>query len=227
MKHEKIYKKVRKLIDERELDEENLEEAHEELIDLTERDETCGWACGLLAEIYFWMGETAEAAADKIFYYEEGIKWGEQGVVAENDSLEANFWLAVNYGSFGQEQGILKSLALVPTVKSHAEKSLEIDRGYFYGGPLRVLGRLYDKAPGFPLSIGDGKKAEKFLLEALESGPKFYLNHLFLAEFYLAARKKEKAREHLEWIIEAAPNKNHEREDEIYKNQAKKLLKNL
>ncbi len=226
MKHEKIYKKVRKLIDERELDEGNMETAHEELVELIEEDENCGWAYGLLAEIYYWMGETADAE-DKLFYYEKGVEWGEQGVEAEKDSLEANFWLAVNYGSYGNEKGIMKSLSLISPIKNLAEKVIELDESYFYGGAWRVLGRLYNKAPGFPISIGDNKKALECLEKALEFGPKFYLNHLFIAELYISTRKKDEAREHLEWILEAELNQNHEIEDEIYKREAEKLLENL
>jgi tetratricopeptide (TPR) repeat protein len=226
MKHEKIYKKVRKLIDERELDEDNMETAHEELVELVEEDEECGWAYGLLAEIYYWMGETADAE-DKMFYYGEGVKWGEQGIEAEEDSLEANFWLAVNYGSYGNEKGIMKSLSLISPIKDLAEKCIELDESYFYGGAWRVLGRLYNKAPGFPISIGNNKKATECLNKALEFGPKFYLNHLFIAELYISDRKKDKAREHLEWILEAELNPNHEIEDESYKGDAEILLETI
>ncbi|MDH3492945.1 MAG: TRAP transporter TatT component family protein [Acidobacteriota bacterium] len=226
MKHKKTYELVRKLIDERELDDENLDEANGELLELVDQDPVCGWAYGLLSEIYYWTGEYADAE-DKLFYYGEGVKYGEQGVEVDEDSLEANFWLSVNWGSFGQEKGIMKSLALINPIKAAAEKVIEMDEGYFYGGPWRVLGRLYDKAPGFPFSIGDGRKAEECLERALELGPRFYLNHLFLAEHYIAAREKSKAKEHLEWILGAPLNKNHEREDEGYKEDAELLLEGL
>lgn len=226
MQHKKIFQKVRKLIDERELDEDNMETAHEELVELIEEDAECDWAYGLLAEIYYWSGEYADAE-DKLFYYDKGVEYGEQGVKVNENSLEANFWLAVNYGSYGQEKGIMKSLSLISPIKTCAERVLELDESYFYGGPWRVLGRLYNKAPGFPLSIGSNKKALECFEKALEFGPKFYLNHLFIAELYISERKKDKAREHLERIINAPLNKNHEREDEGYKRDAERLLENL
>ena len=46
MKHEKIFQKVRKLIDEREVDEANLETARDELFALVEKDSECAWAYG-------------------------------------------------------------------------------------------------------------------------------------------------------------------------------------
>ncbi len=226
MKHKKTFNLVRKLIDERELADENLDLAYTELLELIEEDAECDWAYGLLSEIYYWIGEYADAE-DKLVNFEEGVTWGEKGVEVNEDSLESNFWLAVNYGSFGQEKGIMKSLSLITPIKEAAERVIEIDEGYFYGGPWRVLGRLYNKAPGFPFSIGDNKKARECLERAVELGPKFYLNHLFLAELYISVWETAKAKDHLEWILAAPLNKNHEREDQGYKAEAEALLEKL
>ena len=226
MKHKETFDLVRKLIDERELDAENLDTVYGELTELIEADPECAWAYGLLSEIYFWFGETADAE-NKLFCYEEGVKFGEKGIAADINSLESNVWLAVNYGSFGQEKGIMKSLSLISPMKKLAERAIEIDESYFYGGPWRVLGRLYHKAPGFPISIGNSKKAVECLEKAVNLGPKFFLNHLFLAELHISNRDKSKAREHLEWIQTAPLNKNHELEDEGYKREAESLLQNL
>lgn len=227
MKHEKIFQKTRKLIDEREVSDENLETARDELIALVEKDSECAWAYGLLSEINYWLGEYSDDREDKLFFFNEGVECGKEGVAIDENSLESNFWLAVNYGSFGQEKGIMQSLALVTPIKEAAEKALELDESYFYGGPYRVLGRLYHKAPGFPFSIGNTKKAIEYLERAVELGPKFYLNHLFLAEAYISDWKNDKAREHLEWILDAPPNKNHEHEDEGYRREAELLLEKL
>lgn len=227
MKHEKTFQKVRKLIDERELDDANLETARDELFALVEKDSECAWAYGLLSEINYWLGEYADDADDKIFFFNEGVECGKEGVAIDENSLESNFWLAVNYGSFGQEKGIMQSLALVKPIRETAEKVLDMDENYFYGGAHRVLGRLYHKAPGFPISIGSMKNAVKHLEKAVELAPKFFLNRLFLAEAYISDRKKDKAREQLNFIVEAPANKNHEVEDEDYKRQAEKLLEDL
>ncbi|CAN5702065.1 hypothetical protein BH20ACI4_BH20ACI4_10620 [soil metagenome] len=227
MKHEKIFQQVRKLIDERELTDANLETARDELFALVEKDSECAWAYGLLSEINYWLGEYADEADDKLFFFNEGVECGKEGIAIDEDSLEGNFWLSVNYGSYGQEKGIMQSLALIMPIKDAAEKVLELDANYFYGGPYRVLGRLYHKAPGFPFSIGSTKKAVECLEKAVELGPKFFLNRLFLAEAYISNREKDKAREQLEWILNAPLNQNHELEDEGYKREAESLLENL
>jgi tetratricopeptide (TPR) repeat protein len=225
MKHEKTFRKVRKLINERELDDENLETARDELFELVETDSECAWAYGLLAEINYWFGENS--TDDRMAFFEEGVECGKTGIEIDADSVEANFWLAVNYGAFGQEKGIMQSLALVSPIKELAEKVITLDETYFYGGAWRVLGRLYHKAPGFPFSIGNTKKSIECLERAVELGPRFFLNRLFLAEVYISNRDKSKAREQLEWILAAPPNKNHEIEDEESKRQAQTLLANL
>ncbi len=227
MEHEEIFQKVRKLIDEREIADENLETARDELFELVEADSECDWAYGLLSEINYWFGEYATDAEDKIAFFNEGIECGKTGIEINEDSLESNFWLAVNSGSYGQEKGIMQSLALINPIKEAAEAAMELDETYFYGGPYRVLGRLYHKAPGFPFSIGNTKKAIQFLEKAVEIGPKFYLNRLFLAEAYISNRDKTKAREQLEWIKNAPLNLGHEIEDEDYKRQAETLSANL
>ena len=227
MKHKKIFDKVRKLIDERELDGENLEAARDELFTLVETDSECDWAYGILAEINYWFGEYADDAEDKIAFFNEGVECGKTGVEINEDSLESNFWLAVNYGSYGQEKGIMQSLSLITPIKEAAEKALKLNEKYFYGGSHRILGRLYHKAPGFPFSIGNMKKAVEHLEKAVEIGPKFFLNRIFLAEAYLSNRDKKKAKEHLEFIINTPSNKHHEIEDEDYKRQAQNLLETL
>lgn len=131
MKHEKIFRKVRKLIDERELDDANLETARDELFALVEEDQECDWAYGLLAEINYWLGEYAKDAEDRVAFFDEGVQCGEAAVGIDENSLEGNFWLAVNYGSFGQEKGIMQSLALIQPMKERAERAAEIDANYF------------------------------------------------------------------------------------------------
>ena len=62
------------------LDEANLETARDELFALVEKDSECAWAYGLLSEINYWMGEYADDADDKIFFFNEGVECGKEGV---------------------------------------------------------------------------------------------------------------------------------------------------
>jgi tetratricopeptide (TPR) repeat protein len=226
MKSKAVYDKVRKLIDERELDGENLDWAEDALAKLLEKEPECAWAYGLVSEIYYWRGEVAPAG-EKLALFQDGVDFGEQGTALDENCLEANFWLAVNYGFYGQEKGIMQSLALINPMRECLERAQKVDETYFYGGPWRALGRLYHKAPGWPVSCGNLGKGVECLEKAIALGPRFYLNRIYLAEAYAANRKREQAREQLEWVINAPLSPKPEREDEGYKDEARILLQKL
>jgi hypothetical protein len=59
------------------------------------------------------------------------------------------------------------------------------------GGPLRLLGTLYLKAPAWPNGIGDQDKAVELLAEAVKKHPGHPLNHLFYAQALFAAGDDE------------------------------------
>jgi hypothetical protein len=50
------------------------------------------------------------------------------------------------------------------------------------GGPLRLLGALYLKAPAWPNGVGDRDKALELLEKAVKEHPGHPLNHLFYAQ---------------------------------------------
>src|ERR1044071_8386561 len=97
MKQKKIYDEASNLINLREEDDANLDKAEAILVKLVKKDSECDWAYGLLAQIYYWRGEVAEAD-ERADIYEKGVEYGEKGMKVNPDSLESNFWLAVNYG---------------------------------------------------------------------------------------------------------------------------------
>lgn len=225
MKNQKTYDETINLIKLREQKASNLKDAEATLLKLLKKDPGCAWAYGLLSQICYWRGEVEKS--DLLEIYEKGVEYGETGVEVDEDSLESNFWLAVNYGLVGREKGMLYAMRLIDPIEKHTRKALEIDESYFYGAPARVLGRLYNQLPGWPISKGDNKKALEFMLKALKHGPKFYLNHIYVADVYSALKNKDKAREHLQWVINATLSPNHEKEDTRDKQVAKDLLKSL
>jgi tetratricopeptide (TPR) repeat protein len=226
MKNKKAYEEAANLINLREEKKSNLKQAEDLLVKLVKKDPAVDWAYGLLAQICYWRGEVADPE-ERLEIYQQGVKYGQEGVAVNEDSLESNFWLAVNYGLHGNERGILEAARLIDPIEKHTRKALEVDESYFYGAPWRVLGRLYNQLPGWPLSRGDNKKALEYLKNALKHGPKFYLNHIYIADVYSGLKDKAKAREHLEWVIKAPLSPHHEKEDTRDKQVAKDMLKKL
>ena len=170
MKHEKIFRKVRKLIDERELTDANLEMARDELFAIVENDSECDWAYGLLSEINYWLGEYATDAEDKLFFFDEGVQCGESGLSINEDSLESNFWLAVNSGSFGQEKGIMQSLAMISPIKNAAEKALKIDENYFLRRTLACAWQTLSQSSGLSVFDWQHQKSHRMLGESCQFG---------------------------------------------------------
>lgn len=181
----------------------------------------------LLAEALFWRGEYAESKADKETFHEEGVKHGKDAVAALPDDVAANLWYAANMGSHGMARGIMSSLFYIKDIQKHGEKAVKADENFFFGAPLRLMGRFYHQAPGWPVGPGDTSKALKYLEKAVAAGPHFYLNHLYFAEALIAKRKKARAREMLDAIIEAPAPDDIPAYHASLQDQAKALLRKI
>ena len=218
-----MFEEVDNLIELKE-ENDNLAKAKEILLNMLNDNPDNGEIYGRLSQVCYWQGEYAEKK-DKLAIFEEGKKYGEKGVELAPDSVHTNLWCAVNMGLYGYEKGISDSLFLVEPMEKYAKKALEIDESFFYGAPHRVLGKLYTEAPAWPMSVGDYNKAIEHLQKALEFGPDYLQNHLFIAEAYIAKWQNDKAKEHLEIVLKADPTPNMEKFDAIIKDYAKKVWK--
>ena len=152
-----------------------------------------GKACTLLSEALFWLGEYAPSKEEKETFFGEGVEVGKKAVELEPDAVAAHLWYAANMGAHGMSRGIMSSLFYLGPIDQHGKKALALDENYFFGAPLRLMGRYYHQAPGWPVGKGDLSKGIKHLERAVKAGPTFLLNHLYLAEAYIARRKKREA----------------------------------
>jgi len=162
-------------------------------------------ALTLLAEILFWLGEHSTDNKEKEAYLSAGVEAGKQAVKANPDDVAANLWYAANMGAHGVVRGIMSSLFYIKDIDKAGKKALAADKTFFHGAPLRLLGRFYHQCPGFPIGPGDNKKAVKMLEEAVETGPDFYMNHVYLADALISRYKKADAKKLLQQVIEADP----------------------
>ena len=77
----------------------------------------------------------------------------------------------------------MEALADLPRVESMMNRVLEIDEGYFYGGPHLFMGIWFSSRP--PLAGGDLKRAQRHFLKALELGQgKFLMVYVYYANYY-------------------------------------------
>ncbi|MBN2573236.1 MAG: tetratricopeptide repeat protein [Deltaproteobacteria bacterium] len=125
---------------------------------------------------------------------EEGMTVLAQAHLPPGDA-EAAYLHALNLGLFVRSRGMTavgRLGDLVALLKVAGEKPA-LDQG----GPLRVLGLLYVKAPSWPLGPGDLEAAIELLERAARDYPEHPLNHLYLAYALLDAGERERAREEI------------------------------
>jgi hypothetical protein len=114
-----------------------------------------------------------------------GRELAETAVAAWPDSGLAHYLLAYLTGLVA-EKTPLKGLELVPVIEGEAQSAARLKPDIDHGGPDRMLGELYLRAPGFPVSIGDPALAVVHYRRAVTIDPVFAANRLGLIEALLA-----------------------------------------
>jgi tetratricopeptide (TPR) repeat protein len=114
---------------------------------------------------------------------QEGIAACHQSLLLA-DSVAGHYYLAMDMGQLAQAE-TLGALKLVREMVSEFNTAAEIDPHFDLAGPYRGLGLLYRDAPGWPISIGNRRKAREYLEAAVTLAPNDPENILNLAESYL------------------------------------------
>ncbi|UCF36738.1 MAG: hypothetical protein JSU96_18305 [Acidobacteriota bacterium] len=120
------------------------------------------------------------------------------------ERVEGYYFRAISIGLFAQENKLYGRDAM-QEFRADAQKAIEIDPRYDFGGPHRVLGALYLRAPGPPAGIGSTQRAYRQLLIAHEISPDYPENLLFLGEVCLRLNRPEESRSYLAPLQEAIP----------------------
>ena len=184
------------------------------LIDLAE-------AQALLVDTYD-LGKAAERQKHKE-HREAGKIVAKQALAIDPQSGPAHYWLGLLllYSSDGEQSY---------SVLKQAVKELEIadqrSPGIDDAGPARMLGRVYQQTPGWPL-LGSTLKSIEYLERARKQAPENIMNALWLGLSYESAGKTRRAKEQLEFVISAKTHPGHEHEEEALKKEAAEHLKGL
>lgn len=112
----------------------------------------------------------------------EGVGFAETALAkgGEGDAT-VHYYLATNLGLAVRDHVTL-AMDNLGRLESELKKSMNLNPGVDAGGPLRVLGTLYLKAPAWPNGIGDPDKALELLARSVKEYPSHPLNHLFYAQ---------------------------------------------
>jgi len=132
----------------------------------------------------------------------EGIAVCRQLTEREPQLAAGHYYLGMNLGQLARSK-TLGALALVREMESEFKAAARADADFDFAGPERNLGLLYQQAPGWPLSVGDRAKAERYLIKAADLAPKHPENGLCLLEAYIQWGDLAKARHRLGGVAAA------------------------
>ena len=124
--------------------------------------------------------ETEQEKREKLA--DEGVSFAEAALANGGGTDGAvHYYLAVNLGIAVREHPILAA-GNIDRLETELKQAVALSPDIDEGGPLRVLGSLYLKAPAWPSGIGDRDKALELLAKAVKEHPGHPLNHLFYAQ---------------------------------------------
>lgn len=156
-----------------------------------------------LSRVYLLIGDVrATSTDDKLAAYDRGRELGRRAVELAPKSEDAHFWFAANTGRFGQTKGVMRSLVLLPTMRTEVDTLLAIN-----ANSPRIQGvaaNFFAEVPG--LFGGDRARAEQHWTKGLELDPRYTVLRVDYARFLIGAGRADEARRELQRVIdEPAP----------------------
>ncbi len=196
-------------------------------------DETTGKtkeeACWKLIRSCFFIGQYAEKDSEaKKTIYDIGKNIGSEGLKYFPESVAIHTWMAIIWGVWGEEYGILRSAreGVAGRIRQHCEKVIEIDNTFQDAAGYRVLGRLHFKAPKIPiiLSWPSKDKSLEYLEKAHQMAPNNLYTKQYLAESLYDSGKIDRAQKLIIEIIESNYIDQGIVEDTFIKNRSQAIL---
>ncbi len=131
-----------------------------------------------------FLAEQEPEGSDRLALAKNGRSLAAMAVKSWPDSGLAHYLLAYLTGLVA-EGTPLRGLELVKIIEREAQLAAELQPDLDRAGPYRMLGELYLRAPGFPVSIGDPALAIEHFRQAVALAPTFVDNRLGLVEALL------------------------------------------
>jgi hypothetical protein len=139
-------------------------------------------------------------------------------------------WAAVNWGKWALVYGKTAAArqGAAARIRDYAEAVVRLDPSFDDGGGYRVLGRLHHQTPSIPFITGWASRTEalKNLRAAVETGPRNFVNRLYLAEaiWDYEKEKRPEARRMLQQLVADTPSVELAVEDARAQEEARALL---
>ena len=178
-----------------------------------------------LAKYKYYLSDRQKDDAGKLKLLKDGIEAAKKAVNLESKRPEGHFWLAANYGSYAELEGLFKSLWLIKTIRSEFEWALRLDSAYENGGVYLALGEMDIRLP--KLLGGSDRRGLAQLENGLKVGPNNLDLRLFLGEIYVKIGRKEDGKKLLESVTNLADPARTALEQEELRSKARRLLEKM
>ena len=134
------------------------------------------------SEIALHLAERQPPGPDREALAAEGVKLADRSLASGGkDDAAVHYYLAANLGLAINDHPV-QAAENLRRLEEELTLAVRLSKAIDQGGPLRLLGMLYLKAPPWPTGIGDGDKALALLKESVDTFSSHPLNHLFYAE---------------------------------------------
>ena len=110
---------------------------------------------------------------------------------------DAWFWHAVVKASDAENADPVAALLEIDEVRRLLNKALTLDPKALGGAPYVVLGTLYSRVPGWPVSFGDDTEAEKLFKAALQINADSLDGNYYYGQFLLENSRFDEAQKYL------------------------------
>jgi tetratricopeptide (TPR) repeat protein len=167
-------------------------------------------SCWKYAEALNFYAKMYVKKEDRKPYYEKAVKACEKAVKLKPNGPEGYLWYATVFGRLTEMN---KDPFGVPKIIELTTKLIEIDPSFGGGAGYLIRARLYHKAPGWPISVGDHDKALADYQAAMKYGKKNKGVYLFYAEFLVEKGKKDEALKVIEKGLAIKPDPDEPRDD--------------
>jgi tetratricopeptide (TPR) repeat protein len=158
-----------------------------------------------LAWTYLIIGGLPGATREeRLAAYDRGRRVAQRAIELFPNKVGPHFWFAVNTGRWGQTNGVVRSLFLLPTVKREMELVLRLDPDF--APAYNLAGNVYYEVP--ELLGGDLKKAEELFRTGLTKDPRDTGIRLGLGKTLIKRGRYAEARRELQAVLEERAPRN-------------------
>jgi tetratricopeptide (TPR) repeat protein len=152
-----------------------------------------------LAQACFMWGEIrARSRDEKLEAYDCGRQAGQRAVDLAPRSVTARFWYATNTARWGQVNGVVRSLFLLPAVREEIDTMIRLDPRF---APVYALAGNVDFE--VPAVLGGSlDRAEAMFRKGLELDPRFTVVRVGLAKVLIKRGRTDDARRELQAVLD-------------------------